>query len=80
MRGASFEGIVTSTKPRKTAVVLIEYTRRVPKYDRFEKRHSKVHAHVPDGLVVKDGDHVQVRECRKISKTKAHVVVQVLKK
>jgi len=78
VRGASFEGVVTSTKPKKTAIITIQYYRKVPKYDRFEKRRTKIHAHIPDGLAVKDGDHVRIRECRKISKTKAHIVTEVL--
>lgn len=77
-RGASFEGVVTSVKAKKTAVVERRFTRKVQKYERFEKRRSKIHAHVPDCIVVKEGDRVQIEECRKISKTKAHVVTKVL--
>lgn len=77
VRGASFEGTVVSIKAKKTAVIERHYLRRVPKYERFEKRRSKLHAHIPDGVAVKEGDRVRVEECRKISKTKAHVVTKV---
>lgn len=79
-RGMAFEGVVTSTKPAKTAVIEIRYVRKVPKYERFEKRRSKISAHVPECMQVEEGETVQVSECRKISKTKAHVVTKVVSK
>ncbi|MEK6924233.1 MAG: 30S ribosomal protein S17 [Candidatus Micrarchaeota archaeon] len=78
-RGATFQGKVVSVKARKTAVIARDYVRKVPKFERFEKRKSKVHAHVPDGLAVSLGDVVRVEECRKISKTKAHVVTKIIR-
>ena len=78
VRGAVKEGVVKSARAKKTAVVEISYYRKVPKYERLEKRKSKIHAHVPDGIAVKEGDRVQIAECRKISKTKAFVVLKVL--
>lgn len=77
-RGAVMSGIVVSTKAKKTAVVQVDYTRKVSKYGRLEKRRSKIHVHVPDGIEVKEGDTVDFSECRKISKTKSHVVTKVL--
>lgn len=79
-RGAVKEGRVVSLKARKTAVIEIPYLRRVPKYERFEKRRSKLHAHVPDCLAtrVREGSGVRVEECRKLSKTKAFVVTKVV--
>lgn len=79
-RGMVFEGTVTSVKPAKTAVVEVRYVRKIPKYERFEKRRSKISAHVPECMQVREGDRVQVSECRKISKTKAHVVTKVVSK
>ena len=79
-RGAVKEGAVASVKAKKTAVIKIAYLRRVPKYERFEKRRSTLHAHVPDCLEsqVRAGSIVRVEECRKISKTKAFVVTKIL--
>ncbi len=79
-RGMSFQGVVTSTKPAKTAVIELHYSRRVPKYERYEKLRSKIAAHVPECLQVSEGDLVEAAQCRKISKTKAHVVTNVVKK
>ncbi len=79
-RGSLKEGRVVSLKARKTAVIEIPYLRRVSKYERFEKRRSKLHAHVPDCLAaqVREGSVVRVDECRKLSKTKAFVVTKVV--
>lgn len=78
LRGALFTGKVISAKERKSAVVAIDYTRKVRKYERLEKRRSKLHCHVPSCLLVKEGDVVEVSECRKLSKTKAHVITKVI--
>ncbi|MFA5246423.1 MAG: 30S ribosomal protein S17 [Candidatus Micrarchaeia archaeon] len=78
-RGMIFAGKVVSTKAPKTAVVAIDYLRKVPKFERVEKRRTKLHVHVPDGMEVKEGDTVKFVECRKLSKTKSHVVTEVLK-
>ncbi|MEO2154949.1 MAG: 30S ribosomal protein S17 [Nanoarchaeota archaeon] len=76
VRGRKFIGIVTKAKAPKT--VTVEWTRYiyVPKYERYEKRKSKVKAH--DELGVKEGDIVLIGETRKISKTKAFVVIKKL--
>lgn len=79
-RGMTFQGIVVSTKASKTAVIAIQYVRAVPKYERFEKLRSKIHAHVPECMSVNVGDFVEAVECRRISKTKARVVTKVLRK
>jgi small subunit ribosomal protein S17 len=76
VRGRTFEGRVVSTKAAHTAV--ISWGRRlfVPKYERFEKRRSKVNAHIPPCMHIKTGDTVMIGECRPISKTKKFVVIK----
>jgi len=76
VRGMVFEGKIVSTKGKKSAVVLREYFRKVPKYERLEKRRSKTHVHVPPCMPVEEGELVKFGECRKISKTKSHVVLK----
>jgi small subunit ribosomal protein S17 len=76
VRGMVREGIVASTKAKKTAVVKIPYLRKVKKYERYEKRTGRIHAHLPDCIQVKEGDRVRIGECRKVSKTKAYVVLE----
>ena len=80
VRAQILEGQVVSTDMDKTVVVEREYDVTVPKYDRQMKRRSRVPAHVPgvlDPLSV--GDRVKIAECRPLSKTKSHVVVEVIR-
>jgi len=56
-----------------------EFERKMPKFERFEKRQAKIHAHNPPCINAKEGDRVKIAECRPLSKTKAYVVVEVQK-
>ena len=78
VRGNILEGIVISNKAMKTITVKRIITHYVPKYERYKKVVSKLKAHVPDGMVVKEGDKVRIGETRKISKTKNFVLLEVL--
>ena len=76
VRGQTLEGTVASTKMDKTVVVEREYDVRVPKYDRYMKRRSRIPAHAPPCLGLEEGDTVRIAETRPLSKTKSHVVVE----
>lgn len=78
VRGRAFTGVVISDRMSKTVVV--SWTRRVyvPKYERYEKRRSKINAHSPDCMDVHKGNLVKIMETRPLSKTKNFVVVEVL--
>ena len=76
LRGRTFIGTVKSAKAQKTIVVGWDRLHYIPKYERYEKRYSKVQAHVPECIDVKEGDVVKIMECRPLSKTKNFVVVQ----
>ena len=79
VRGQVLEGIVASTGMERTVVVEREYDVFVPKYDRYMKRRSRIPAHVPGVLEpIEVGDRVKIAECRPLSKTKSHVVVEVV--
>ncbi|MEF8779550.1 MAG: 30S ribosomal protein S17 [Haloferacaceae archaeon] len=79
VRGQTREGTVVSTDMEKTVIVEREYDVFVPKYDRYMKRRSRIPAHVPGVLEpLEVGDEVRIAETRPLSKTKSHVVVQVL--
>jgi small subunit ribosomal protein S17 len=77
VRGQILEGVVVSNKMDKTVVVQREYLKRNIKYDRYEKRRSKIHAHNPPCISAKEGDKVTIMECRPLSKTKNFVIVEV---
>ena len=76
VRGQTLEGTVASTDMAKTVVVEREYDVRVPKYDRYMKRRSRIPAHAPPCLDLEEGDTVRIAETRPLSKTKSHVVVE----
>jgi small subunit ribosomal protein S17 len=76
VRGQTLEGRVASTDMEKTVVVEREYDVRVPKYDRYMKRRSRIPAHHPPCVELAEGDTVRIAETRPLSKTKSHVVVE----
>ena len=78
VRGQTIEGSVASTAMEKTVVVEREYDVFVPKYDRYMKRRSRVAAHAPTCFEVEVGDTVRIAETRPLSKTKSHVVVEII--
>jgi small subunit ribosomal protein S17 len=78
IRGRTLEGTVISAKMDKTVIVKRDYQFYVPKFKRYERRHSHIPAHSPPCLEVKENDVVKIAECRPISKTVSFVVVEKL--
>ena len=76
VRGQIIEGVVVSAKAPKTVVVVRYYLKKIRKYERYERRRSKIHAHNPPCIDAKEGDMVKIAECRPLSKTKSFVVVE----
>ncbi|WP_100623304.1 30S ribosomal protein S17 [Candidatus Coxiella mudrowiae] len=72
-------GIVVSNKMNDTVVVLVERQVKHPKYGKFIKRSTKVHAH-DQGNKCQEGDIVTVRETRPISRTKRWTLVKIREK
>ncbi|MFP4111632.1 MAG: 30S ribosomal protein S17 [Candidatus Woesearchaeota archaeon] len=79
LRGREFVGTVTSDKMRNTVTVSWTRRRYLPKYERYERKMSKIKAHNPESIDAKEGDMVRVMECRPLSKTKNFVVVEIIK-
>ncbi|AXV38277.1 MAG: 30S ribosomal protein S17 [Methanobacteriaceae archaeon] len=77
VRGQILEGTVTSDKAERTITVERSFYKFIRKYERYEKRKSKIKAHKPDCIDVKIGDIVKIAECRPLSKTKNFVIVEV---
>jgi len=78
VRGRAFEGTVVSDKMARTVTVELEHMHKIAKYERYERRTSKLHAHNPPCIAARAGDKVKLMECRRLSKTKSLVVVQKL--
>jgi small subunit ribosomal protein S17 len=72
-------GRVTSTKMAKTLVVRVERRVRDAMMGKTITRSKKYHAHVESGEF-KDGDLVEIAECRPISKTKSWKVTRLVEK
>lgn len=77
VRGQILDGIVTSNKAERTITVERSFYKFIRKYERYEKRKSKITAHKPDCIQVNVGDVVKIAECRPLSKTKHFVVLEV---
>ena len=78
VRGRALEGIVISDKMARSVTVELEHMHKIAKYERYERRTSKLHAHNPPCIAARVGDKVKLMECRRLSKTKSLVVVQKL--
>jgi small subunit ribosomal protein S17 len=77
-RGSTFTAKVVSSKMDKSATVTWTYRKLSRKYERFEKKVSKVKVHSPECLNIKEGDMVEIKECRPLSKTKHFVIIKKL--
>ena len=75
VRGRLISGRAASIKGKNTLVVEREYLHYVKKYMRYEKRRSRIHAHLPPCIAINEGDQVTVAECRPIAKTVSFVVI-----
>lgn len=78
VRGNEFVGKVVSAKTPKMVTVLREIVVYIPKFERYKKVRSKVHAHNPETINAKENDIVKIGETRKISKTKAFIVTEIV--
>jgi len=77
VRGNVFSGIVISAKAPKTVTIERQLVKFVTKYERYKKKRVKLAAHNPECQNAKEGDTVTIGETRKLSKTKAFVVLSV---
>merc|ERR1712166_826840 len=78
IRGRILTGTVVSTKMHRTLIIRREYLHYIPKYNRYEKRHNNLAAHVSPAFRVSEGDQVTVGQCRPLSKTVRFNTLRVL--
>ena len=81
LRGRTFQGVVIR-KFHGRVTIQFERMLKIPKYERYEKRKTKLHARLPECMEneVSEGDLVQVAETRPISKMIHCVVSRVIRK
>ena len=72
-------GVVASDKGDKTIKVVVNYQTRHPKYGKYLKRRTVLHAHDAKNEA-KEGDTVELAECRPLSKTKHHRLVRIVER
>ncbi|KAJ2718865.1 40S ribosomal protein S11-B [Coemansia sp. Benny D115] len=81
IRGRILTGVVHSTKMNRTIIVRREYLHFITKYQRYEKRHKNIAAHLSPAFIgVKKGDTVTIGQCRPLSKTVRFNVLKHQKK
>src|SRR5260221_1621923 len=72
-------GVVASDKGNKTIKVVVNYQTKHPKYGKYLKRRTTLHAH-DEKNDAKEGDTVELAECRPLSRTKHHRLLRVVQK
>ena len=71
-------GTVSSSKMEKTVTVLVERKVKHPLYGKYVVKSKKYHVH--DELGCGEGDKVEIKETKPISKTVSWVVTKILEK
>jgi small subunit ribosomal protein S17 len=72
-------GVVASDKGDKTLKVVVHYQTKHPKYGKFLKHRTVLHAH-DEKNEAKEGDRVEIAECRPLSKTKHHRLLRIVER
>jgi small subunit ribosomal protein S17 len=75
----TIEGVVASDKGNKTIKVVVNYQMRHPKYGKYLRRRTVLHAH-DEKNEAHEGDLVEIAECRPLSKTKHHRLLRIVQK
>src|SRR5690606_14904346 len=75
----TIEGVVASDKGDKTIRVVVNYQIKHPKYGKYLKRRTVLHAH-DEKNEAREGDTVEIAECRPLSKTKHHRLLRIVAK
>jgi small subunit ribosomal protein S17 len=72
-------GVVASDKADKTIKVAVDYQTRHPKYGKYLRRSTVLHADDPKNEA-HEGDMVEIAECRPLSRTKHHRLIRIVRK
>ena len=72
-------GVVSSDKGNKSITVVVDFQTKHPKYGKYLRRRTTIHAH-DEKNEAKQGDKVELAECRPLSKTKHHRLIRIVEK
>ncbi|RIY32178.1 MULTISPECIES: 30S ribosomal protein S17 [Psittacicella] len=75
----TLQGRVLSDKMDKTIVVAVERRVKHPIYGKYVRKTTKLHVH-DEANAAKEGDLVEIKQSRPLSKTKAFDLVRVVEK
>ena len=75
----TIQGVVASDKGNKTIKVVVNYQMRHEKYGKYLKRRTVLHAH-DEKNEAKEGDTVEIAECRPLSKTKHFRLTRIVER
>ena len=76
----NYVGVVIKKDANRTATIGWGRRLHIPKYERYEKRRSRLRVHNPACIDAAVGDEVRVMRTRPLSKTKNFMIVEVIKK
>jgi small subunit ribosomal protein S17 len=77
--GRTLTGKVVSNKMQKTIAVAVERYVPHPRYGKYQRRTTKLLAH-DENNESREGDLVEIQECRPLSRHKSWRLVKVLKR
>ncbi len=80
LRGKIFKGKIIRADFNRTATIEFPREFYIPKYERYERRRTRIRVHNPSCLNAKIGDDVTAMECKPLSKSKNFVIIEVNKK
>src|SRR5262245_16092553 len=75
----TIEGVVASDKGNKTIKVVVNYQMRHPKYGKYLRRRTVLHAH-DEKNEAHEGDTLERAECRPLSRTKHHRLLRIVQR
>lgn len=76
VRGREFVGEIKKISGKNSVLIEMDRLFFVPKYERYSKRRTRLHIHIPSCQNVVIGDKIKVKECRPISKIKSFVMIE----
>jgi len=76
LHGRIFTGTVIRTSLGRNALVEWSWPRYNRKYERYEKKRTRIMAHNPSCIAAVKGDRVRLMESKKLSKTKNFVIIE----
>merc|ERR1711924_463953 len=77
--GRILTGIIQSTKMHRSVVIRRDYSHYLKKYQRYERRHSNITAHLSPCFRCREGDTVAIGQCRPLSKTIKFNVLRIIR-